>query len=245
LGILDPTPAANSVANTGRWLGSIGPSLAAFVLVMKDGGRKASLDLVRRALRWRIGVWYVPAIVLVPASAVIGHLVNEALGGTFPVRDIHATPWMIVPLFLVFIVFQAGEEFGWRGYALDRLQARSNATVASLVVGIAWALWHLPMFVVTGFPQHDASVPYGHFAVTLVTVSVLMTWMQNGAFGSLVPAFLCHASINLTGEVLPLWSQRGGGQTDATAWVVANGMLIIFAAVVVRWGGLRARSAAV
>jgi membrane protease YdiL (CAAX protease family) len=116
------------------------------------------------------------------------------------------------------------------------LQARSGALVASLVVGCAWALWHLPMFVVSGFPQHEASVPYGHFAVTLVAVSVLMTWMQNGASGSLVPAFLCHASINLTGEVLPLWGQGGSGQEHAAAWNITNGMLIVCAVAVVIWG---------
>jgi membrane protease YdiL (CAAX protease family) len=236
-GLLEPTPVVNTVATTGIWLGGIGPSLAAFILVLKDGGRKAGVDLARRALQWKIGIWFLPAVLLVPASALVSHLVNAAFGGVFPNREIHATPWMIAPLFMVFIVLQASEEFGWRGYALDRLQARSGVLVASLVVGCAWALWHLPMFVVSGFPQREASVPYGHFAVTLVAVSVLMTWMQNGASGSLVPAFLCHASINLTGEVLPLWSQGGSGQEDSAAWIVANGMLIVFAVAVVRWSG--------
>jgi hypothetical protein len=99
-------------------------------------------------------------------------------------------------------------------------------------------VWHLPMFVVAGFPQYKHDIPWGNFAVTLIAVSVVITWMQNGTGGSLVPAFICHALISLTGEVLPLWS-NDGGTVDATAWTIANGLLIVCAVIVTRVAGAR------
>lgn len=235
-GILGSSPVVRALAASGQWIGGVGPSLVAFVLVARDEGWRGVRVLSRRPLRARLGVWYLPALVIVPGAVVLAHLLNVALGGRFPKTDILSTPWLILPLFLVFLVMQVGEEFGWRGYALDRMQRRASSLAASLVLGVAWAAWHLPMFVTAGFPQFEHGVPYGQFAVTLIVVSVLITWMQNGTFGSLLPAFLCHAMVNLSGEVLPLWVEDGGA-SGTRAWVLANGLLIVCAAVVVRVAG--------
>jgi membrane protease YdiL (CAAX protease family) len=237
-GFLDSSPAARAVASTGKWVGGVGPSLAAFLLVARDRGRRGVCSLLRRAVALRIGVWYMPALALLPALVILAHLLDVALGGRFPAKEILSTPWMIVPLFLVLVVMQASEEFGWRGYALDRLQTRQSALVASLFLGVVWAIWHLPMFTVAGFAQFEHGVPYAQFAVTLIAVSVLITWMQNGTSGSLVPAFCCHAMVNLTGEVLPLWKENDG-QSDQRAWLIANGLLIVCALVVVKVAGAK------
>ena len=223
-GIVDPGPAINVVTESGKWIGGAGPSIAGFALAARNRGRTGIRELASKALEWRIGVWYLPALLMLPGAVVLAHLINGALGGVLPKKEILSTPWMIVPLFLVFLVLQMGEEFGWRGYALESLQRGSSALAASLVVGCAWAVWH------------EHGIPWGHFAVTLIAVSVFITWMQNGAGGSLVPAFICHALISLTGEVLPLWSDDGG-TVDATAWIIANGLLIVFALIVIRVAG--------
>lgn len=237
-GFLESSPAASAVASTGKWVGGVGPSLAALLLVARDHGRRGACDLLRRAAALRIGVWYLPALALLPGLVILAHLLDVALGGRFPEKEILSTPWMIVPLYLVFVVMQISEEFGWRGYALDRLQRRQSALVASLFLGGVWAIWHLPMFTVAGFPQFEHGVPYAQFAVTLIAVSVLITWMQNGTSGSLVPAFLCHAMVNLTGEVLPMW-RTTGGQSDQRAWLIANGLLIVCVLVVVKVAGAK------
>ena len=57
---------------------------------------------------------------------------------------------MIIPLYLIFVVMQFGEEFGWRGYALPRLLRKRSALISSLVVGSLWAVWHIPMFITSG-----------------------------------------------------------------------------------------------
>jgi len=147
-GILGSSPGLHVVVTTGQWLGGVGPSIAAFLVVARDHGRKGLTNLLRRALRVKIGVWYLPALLIVPGAVALAQLLNVTFGGSLPEKDIHSTPWMVVPLFMVFLVMQAAEKFGWRGFALDDLQKRSNALAASLVLGVAWAVWHLPMFVI-------------------------------------------------------------------------------------------------
>ena len=158
---------------------------------------------------------------------------------SFPQSSLLLEYWWIPFVFLIFVVMQFSEELGWRGYALDRLQKRWNAVFSSLLLGVIWAFWHLPMFFIIGFGQYDNQIPYGHFFITIVLVSVLITWLQNNTKGSLVPAFILHAMINLTGEVLPLAKKNELGQIDATPWIICNLLLFLIVIVVIRFWGYK------
>jgi membrane protease YdiL (CAAX protease family) len=71
--------------------------------------------------------------------------------------DLARQPLLIVPMFLFWLIFgPVPEEPGWRGYALDGLQARRSALPADLILGVVWALWHLPLHSMRGTWQADA-----------------------------------------------------------------------------------------
>ncbi|MCP4214212.1 MAG: CPBP family intramembrane metalloprotease [bacterium] len=209
-----------------QWLGGIGPSFAAFFLVLKYEGKKGGKELLRRGFRFRLGKWYIPVLLLMPLLVISAHVLNTFKGGTFPERQILSEPWFIPLLFPVFYIMQLGEEFGWRGFALDRMQNRWNALISSVVLGIIWGLWHLPMFLAKGFGHHDNHLPFGQLMITLVLASVLITWFQNNTGGSLIAAFITHTYINLSSEVLPLIEANTEFQGDYTPWIIVNILLI-------------------
>ena len=96
---------------------------------------------------------------------------------------------------------------------------------------------HLPMFLSRGFGQHDNHLPFLQFLLTLVLLSVLITWFQNNTNNSLVPAFVIHAFVNLSGEVLPLVEKNTEKQGDYRAWVILNMLLLLTVAAIVFFYG--------
>jgi hypothetical protein len=123
---------------------------------------------------------------------------------------------------------QAGEEVGWRGYALPRLTRRMGAPVASLVLGVLWALWHLPLFFFDGTPYLRQSLPLYMLQVT--AISVAMAWLYFRTDSSLLLVILMHAAVNNTKDVvssvLPGAAATPGGSlvgwlTMVVLWVVA------------------------
>jgi len=99
---------------------------------------------------------------------------------------------------LAFSIFPGsalGEEIGWRGYALPRLQAGRSALGASLILGLIWGLWHLPLWL-TGAPGRTP-ILYAAFVVSTSSLSVILTWVYNSTGGSLLMVVLLHATFNL------------------------------------------------
>jgi SAM-dependent methyltransferase len=90
-----------------------------------------------------------------------------------------------------------GEEFGWRGYALPRLQKLYRPLPAALILGVVWAFWHLPYFVVAGNYPSPAALYFIPFAIGIVASSVLISWIYNSTGGSLPATILYHAALNI------------------------------------------------
>lgn len=236
-GVVAESSFLGGIAKPIGFLAGIGPSLVAFVLVMMDGGKKGLKALLARGVQFRLGRWYWFTFLIVPSVLILAHLLNSFLGGSFPKTGGLAHPYLIPPLFLVLFVMQLGEEFGWRGFALDELQQKWGAVHASVVLGVLWSLWHIPMFLASGFGHHDYRLPFDQLLITLVLVSILITWVQNNTGGSLIPAFVFHTYINLSGEVLPLIERSRESQGDYTAWIIANALFTIVVCVIIfRWG---------
>jgi membrane protease YdiL (CAAX protease family) len=115
-----------------------------------------------------------------------------------------------------------GEEPGWRGFALPRLIARFGPIVGTVILGIAWACWHLPLFMIAGTPQYGTGfVP---FALMLIAWSMVITLVVLRARGSVIPAMLFHASANVC--AFTMW--------EPDAQLFALGPWII-AAVIAGW----------
>lgn len=183
-------------------VGILSPGIAALrIRLYKDG-----VDGVRGVLggltAWRFGrVWWGVTLALPPVFAAVLAGGSIALGGEFtpePIRFLADAGPAILLLVLVSLLLSFGEEAGWRGHLLPLLQARLGALPASLVLGVVWAVWHLPVFYGAGIggwalPLRLVSIPAG---------AVMYTWLSNNTGGSVLAVILLHAGTNLWGPVL-------------------------------------------
>jgi membrane protease YdiL (CAAX protease family) len=221
----DRTPAALDLVL--RILGSSAPSALAVLLIARLHSRAEVRRLLRRLLIGRVGVgWYV-AIVAITAVAVVAVWVSTLLGFPTPVVAVTIPGVLSLFLFSIFPGSALGEELGWRGFALPRLQARRSALAASLITGTVWGGYHLPLFVL-GSPTRPFAL-FLPFAISCVIMSVFYTWIYNGTGGSVLLAVLLHAATNLPLTIVyaPL------EEHVLPAYWIYVGMLALAAAVLV------------
>jgi membrane protease YdiL (CAAX protease family) len=195
---------------------SYGPALAAMATILITAGRSGLRELGARLETWRVGwVWYAVAILGPLALAALTGLVNMAAGGTFSAALSDIFEGGIVTVFLVLAVLcltdGLGEETGWRGYALPRLLEFTGAVGASLVLGLVWASWHLPLFWTDGTSLHESSILV--LFLRLPATSLLFTWLYQRTQGSLLLAVIFHAALNL------FTAPPTAGSTPVVAWI--------------------------
>ena len=183
-------------------------------------GKDAVFSLLKRYLYWRVSwVWFLVAFLLQPLLMVLGVYVNAWVTGIAPdfseimayqIFGESATLWLyIVPFFLIDFICN-GEEIGWRGYVLPRLQARHSALISTLIVGVIWGFWHLPKFL-----SHWNAVSFAWFMAHTMAAAFLYTWVYNGTRGSLLLVTLLHASSNTAGIFLPMANTVSGQNMGA------------------------------
>ncbi|MDW7674931.1 MAG: type II CAAX endopeptidase family protein [Bacillota bacterium] len=178
-------------------IGSWGPNIAAFIVlgfIMKKKSRIK--DLLKDWCRWNINIfWYVVAVSPV-AVAFLGLGLYKVFHGSIPLSEEIVNPVaLIVSLILSLVTGATGEELGWRGFALPWLQTKMNALFASIVLGVIWSLWHLPLwFAGLGFE----SMSFGAYMIVGVSFSVIVTWSLNNTKGSMVLASLLHMFLNFS-----------------------------------------------
>ena len=169
-----------------------GPAVAARI-VAGLCGKAAWQDLRDRIERWRVPVqWYVAALLVPIATSALARGI-ELLGGA--PNAVHLIS--ITPLQLAVFVLVAGEEIGWRGFLLPRLLDRMGPRTASAVIGVIWAVWHLPLFSMPGMPQYGSPIPA--FVLYTTALSVLLTRLAQVTNGSVILATLFHGTVNTFG----------------------------------------------
>src|SRR5262245_39840951 len=180
------------------------PTVVAFLILALTSGKPGVLRLLRRYVRWRVGVqWYLVAVIGVALLVFLSMAVVPGVLAEFLAPD-----WSFVPFYLssfVFVLFipPGGpllEEGGWRGFALPRLQRLYGPLVGTLILGALWSVWHLTLFVgpIAGSNPDDGFVSVG-FAFVLFTIgeiglSVIITWILNNCRGSVLMAVLAHGA---------------------------------------------------
>ncbi|MFL6207531.1 MAG: CPBP family intramembrane glutamic endopeptidase [Pyrinomonadaceae bacterium] len=203
-------------------LGTIAPSLVALALSELTDGRAGTLALLRRivALPARAR-WYVFAVGYFAAIKFAVALVHRIATGAWP--PFSQTPWFIMLVAIVFSTpVQAGEEIGWRGYALPRLARHLGLARASIVLGVIWACWHLPFFFIPASDNFGRSFPVYVLAVT--ALSVAMAWLYWRTNGSLLLMMLMHAAVDNTNIVPSPVSAAANPfalRTSLVAWLTA------------------------
>jgi CAAX protease family protein len=172
------------------FLALFGPAAAAIIVIACTDGRAGVGALFRSLAIWRIGLrWYVVALGLPAVLSLAAVGLSLALGAP---ADVHFSE--LSPLTVTLFILVIGEELGWRGYALPRLQARYGGLGASLILGVLWAAWHLPNQFIPGLEFYGYGFPA--FALYVVPMTVLFTLLANQTRGSLLLAWLFHGAIN-------------------------------------------------
>ena len=188
-------------------LGGLGPFLVGVVLTYAAG--RSVKSWLANVFRGRVaGRYYVAALVLpVAVTLTAGTVHTLVFGGKLSLDALPAA--VEYPLFLGFVVLFGGglEEPGWRGYLLPHLQNKYTALVAALVVGLVWALWHLPLFFLSDTVQNG--MPLGLYVAQIIAMSVVLTWLTNTAGGSVVPAIVLHAGGNAILNYYPIGGVAG------------------------------------
>jgi uncharacterized protein len=191
-------------------------------------GRAGVRDLRRRLLLWRVNWWWYPVVLLGPLVfamivAGIAVLVGEPWDAALPSAMKLSIPALGLTLLILTLTDGLGEELGWRGYLLPRLLIRHRAISASLIFGLYWWLWHLPLVWTA-----DAAIegqPLWLLLADLMAKSLIFTYVFLGTRGSVLIAILLHASTNLFAMSPPL-----GPDGDLTLPLVALGLKWVLAA---------------
>jgi membrane protease YdiL (CAAX protease family) len=216
-------------------IGVFAPGLIAVALTAWDDGRQAVGALLGRIAFWRVGLrFYAFALLLVPLTKLAVAALHRALTGTWP-RFGETNPALLVAATIISTVSQAGEEVGWRGYLLPRLTERTGLVAASLIVGVIWAAWHLPLFFAPGADTNGQSFPL--YAMQVTAYSVAFAWLYWRTGGSLLLTMLMHAAANNTKDITPSGGVQGASVfglegtlalrlTVLLLWVVATVLLV-------------------
>jgi membrane protease YdiL (CAAX protease family) len=202
-------------------LGGFGPFLAAIVVAVAGGDIRSWFgNLVDVGAAPRIWV----AAVVMPVVLYVGALVLFVVfGGGFDRAGV--LPAAAIPAVAFATLIRGGlEEPGWRGLALPVLQRRIGAFQASVAIGVVWALWHVPLFLMPGSSQ--AGTPFALYAAVVVGISVIATWLYNAAGGRVLVAIVFHTLSNAVSV-----TTAGGVIGDEVASQVA--LLVVVWTVVV------------
>jgi uncharacterized protein len=208
-------------------VGSFAPSLTAVALTARRDGRAGVRELLGRLLLWRVRLrWYVFALGYLAAVKLAVAVIERVADGRWP--HFGGSAWYAVIIAIVVAgIFGGplGEEVGWRGYALPRLTQRYGEAPASLVLGLVWACWHLPLFFMSGLSdfgdQFGQSFPT--YVLQVVAFSVAIAWLVGNTGGSLLLAVLMHSAINQTKDIVsakvPGAHHMWALSTSTTAWL--------------------------
>jgi uncharacterized protein len=176
-----------------------GPTVGAFVVTAVTEGTKGVIRLLRRIVQWRVGlVWYLFALIGLPAIQTLGTM---AIPGTL--ASVTPIDWppelMSAAVFFVYpglLAGPLGEEIGWRGLALPRLQQLQGPARTSLILGLLWAFWHAPIWFSGQWSV--PSVPnITVYVCWIVAVTFIFTWVFNHTRGSVLMAILLHGTMDV------------------------------------------------
>lgn len=230
-----------------RWLlyaGIAGPGLAAIVLLYSGGTRSERAEYWDRVFEFRrVGPRTLVLIVLgYPLLTALAVALDWLLSARAPdasvlARLVEEPATLLAYVGFTLLLGPIPEELGWRGYALDRLQSRWTPVRSSLLLGAAWAVWHLPEFWMPGTYQHGIGIgtpEFWLFVATAIGLSVLMTWVYNTTRRSTLSAIVIHGAVNLS---------RATVNVSLAAEVIRTSLVLTAAVIVVlawRHGNARA-----
>jgi membrane protease YdiL (CAAX protease family) len=231
---------AEPLASIGYVAGGFGPAVAGAITawLAGDSVRAWARDIVR----WRVWPgWYGAAVVLAVLPVAVATLLVLPLGVSVDLGLLTDRLDELLPTFLMIALLGGGnEEPGWRGFALPRLEAQFHPVAATVLLGVVWGLWHLPLLAAEPGTLHglaslaDLAPMVGLTLLNIVGYAVLLTWVYNGS-QSVLLAIVLHASFNTANALLvPIAASALAGDaylsvlaaTTGGVWLVAIGLIL-------------------
>ena len=226
--------------------GAFAPSYVALSLTAWREGQEGVREILRYVIQWRVATrWYLFAVFYIVAIKLTVAVILRAGTGAWPRFD--TTSWYVIPLAIASSTpFQAGEEIGWRGYALPRLSDRLGLRSASILLGVIWAVWHLPQFFIR------ASDTYGQsfliFSFQVVAISVTLAWLWNATAKSLLLPMLLHSAVNNSKDIVPCATPGAnnvfGLSASPVAWMTVLLLWVFALYLLTRMPGLASKNRA-
>jgi len=201
-------------------LGTFAPGLVALGLTGRTAGRAGLGALLHRLIDWNVSVrWYFFAISYIVVIKLIVAVLYRGVAGAWPqFGDTPSYLMLAATLGSTLVGGQAGEEAGWRGYALPGLAQRFGLGWASIILGVLWATWHLPFFFMPDADTFRQS--FTLYLLQVTALSVAFAWLCASVRGSLVPVMLLHAAVNNTKDIVP------SAEVHATnAWALSHSIV--------------------
>jgi len=190
----------------------VGLNLATYITALLTGGIPAVKDIFNRIIRWRVKpFWYISSLLFTGVLGLFAIGIHMVLGGTNKVGELLPLNNLLPSLLFQIFFFLLTEETAWRGFALPRLQAKFNSLSSSLILGILWGLWHIPLvFIPDSF---QSTVPFSGFILSAIATSIFMTWVFNHSRGSILIAAIFHGATDasiaflnvMTGDLRLFW----------------------------------------
>lgn len=220
-------------------LGAFGPMIAAVILNGRKQGKSGIKEFFRNALSLRVKpVYYILALLLpILITALSHYFVNytgiDKLPDTLFPDSLLSVPAIVifVPYFLFTLIAAGGqEEFGWRGYAQEPMQQRFGILKGSIILGLIWGLWHLPLWFMPG----EGHTYYSFFAflIYVVSTSVSIGWLYNASGKKLIIPLIIHTAGNVSVPFFPILHLASVPQPGYWVWAGAN---VIMAVCLTLW----------
>jgi len=200
--------------------------LAAIIVVYQDEQIGGVTALLKRAFdfkRIKEMVWYLPTLLFMPLVALLSFVVLRLAGTPVPLPNFEVLS--VLSMCIAFFISALGEELGWSGFAIDRMQARWGALRASILLGVIWAVFHyIPLI-----EAHRSANWIGWWSVGTIAMRVIIVWLYNNTGRSVFAAALFHMTINVTWQQFPV---SGSYFDPGVSGIVTS----VMALVIIAWG---------
>jgi membrane protease YdiL (CAAX protease family) len=213
-----------SEAPLGVWpiiLGAFGPSVAAFDITIRKHGGNGAWQFLKRGFQLRFSALVYAFLIIVPTAIVA--IANSLTGGGIP----SLSPSILGIFVLIFFLGGSfGEEFGWRGFLFPKLTEKYRPIAAAVILGIVWAIWHLPLFWISGTSQF--TTPFWLYLIYILALSVQYAWVYLRTDGNLFACLLLHTFTNITITLFPLQ-----GSFEFERFAIESGLNVLVAVVLI------------
>ena len=210
-------------------VGSFGPFVGALVATLAEGGPRRALQFFARGFDPRMG-WavFLVSFFLLPIFAVVVELIHAGLAHEAPHFTMSLARVPINYLFLFVLGGTLAEEYGWTLLS-DKLDGVLPLKAATLVLGVIWAIWHLPLFFIITKGAIQGYTPFHIFLVATVALRFLFAWAYHRGGNNILSNMLFHTASNMAYSIVAL-APSPADMSTGRLWMFAA--LSIFSAIV-------------